>query len=109
MYAVPPLYTCRCGRSCVLCVYVELNRIRLVFIILEKKGDLVDLLGLDNTSGWPLHVAHAEPRKGDLALLAFGCALGWAAQQQKVSCVAFVATSELQSPRQHVAASLFGI
>lgn len=37
----------------------------------------------------PPYVAHAESRKGDCVLLAFGCAPGWAGQQQNVSCVAF--------------------
>lgn len=52
----------------------------------------------------PLYVADAS-----CILLAFDCASDWAAQQQNVSCVAVVATSELQSCRQHVTALLFGI
>lgn len=47
MYVIPPLYTCLCARSCVLCV--KFNRITLVFWFFLFHQ--VDHMGLDNASG----------------------------------------------------------
>lgn len=68
------------------------------FIILPKKKDLVDHLGLEHLDKPPLYVAHAGPRKGDCVVLGLGCMSNWVVRQQSVSCVALVAHKWTSNP-----------